>query len=330
MARKTAGSLSPGDEDGPEGKPRRSAAAHKARTTEPRVVRDARTVAKPVDWLELFPSEDVSRAPEDPAPVHQTSQFYVSASATASEFRRDPRPRSLIVPSRFVDAKKPETSLATIAPAMKRVAPPRWHARRRWHSMVRAATALRGQVTSSLKARSWRSDRGAWILGSLACLILLGPSVANRSSTTGGTIGQGDVQIAAVVPSLSPFAPSPSAASSPIHTVAEVPRPADSATVHSSAQPTPSRSATRAPASVHVTGTLIVTSEPAGAAVFMNQRYVGITPLETSVKAGSYAVIVELDQARWTDVVLVRGERVTRVQRVLQLNRFPLPISPFR
>jgi len=295
---------------------------------------------EPVNWFDLFPSEDRPQVPNPPTRINQvasTSQFHLSSSATASEFRGDAPPRSLIVPSRFVDAKKPQTSLASAAPPIKRVTSRTWPARRR-HSAAWLATALRQPARLTLKARSWQSDRGAWVLGSLVCLVLLLPSAADRTTTTRETIPQSQVPIVARSSSIQSGTPdwlvaSPSSASPVSQAKPHVSQPsrqaARSQSARSSAAAQPS--AKLAPsAGLHVIGTLVVTSEPAGASVFMNQRYVGITPLKTSVKAGSYALVLELDRARWTDVVLVRGERVTRVERLLQVNRFPLPISPFQ
>jgi hypothetical protein len=360
MARKTAGSSSPSrDADVPERKPR-SSGSLKGRTTEPRAARNARAgtpladdASPAVNWFDLFPSEDTPHVlPDEPGRVRQpanagaaerliaapASQFYLSSSATSTEFHRDVRPRSLIIPSRFVDAKPP-TSLATLVPPMTRMPSRRWPARRR-RSMVWLASYWQRPARLMLGMRDWRSERSALLLGSLACLLLLGPSVRNRPTSTIDTIVKNHAPIASateaiaspeiLIPSsslasgsssvaqpgwLAPAVLSaPSAGSRPPAVAAPPPVARTSTTVQSSAKPA-------TPARVHVIGTLVVTTEPAGAAVFMNQRYVGTTPLETSVKAGSYAVVLELGGARWTDVVLVRGERVTRLERSLQEPR---------
>ena len=67
-------------------------------------------------------------------------------------------------------------------------------------------------------------------------------------------------------------------------------------------------------------GHLIIDSEPKGAAVMINQRLVGVTPLEISpYPASSYAVWVQQDgYERWTAGVLVAADKVTRVHARLQ------------
>jgi hypothetical protein len=62
-------------------------------------------------------------------------------------------------------------------------------------------------------------------------------------------------------------------------------------------------------------GTLEVESTPAGAAVFVDQRPMGETPLQLlRVRAGSHAVRVERDgYQRWTTAVNVPASQVTRV-----------------
>jgi hypothetical protein len=63
-------------------------------------------------------------------------------------------------------------------------------------------------------------------------------------------------------------------------------------------------------------GTLAVQSEPAGAAVFVNQNYVGETPLQLPrLRAGSHVVWVQEDgYRRWTAGVTVPADRVTRIR----------------
>jgi hypothetical protein len=78
--------------------------------------------------------------------------------------------------------------------------------------------------------------------------------------------------------------------------------------------------ALRTPATRLFEGTLHVSSEPAGATVFVDRRPVGVTPLEiTKVRAGSHAVWVESEgYVRWTAAVHVRFNSVTRVEPKLQ------------
>lgn len=67
-------------------------------------------------------------------------------------------------------------------------------------------------------------------------------------------------------------------------------------------------------------GTLLVQTEPAGAAVFVNRTAVGQTPLRVpALRAGSHLVWLERDgYKRWTSVVTVPADQVTRVSARLQ------------
>lgn len=67
-------------------------------------------------------------------------------------------------------------------------------------------------------------------------------------------------------------------------------------------------------------GTLLVQTEPAGAAVFVNRTAVGQTPLRVpALRAGSHLVWLERDgYKRWTSVVTVPADQVTRVSAQLQ------------
>jgi len=67
-------------------------------------------------------------------------------------------------------------------------------------------------------------------------------------------------------------------------------------------------------------GTLEIESTPAGAAVFVDQRPVGETPLQLlRVRAGSHAVRIERDgYQRWTTAVNVPASQVTRVSARLE------------
>jgi hypothetical protein len=81
------------------------------------------------------------------------------------------------------------------------------------------------------------------------------------------------------------------------------------------------RSEPRRPVSAaRFTGHLIIDSEPRGASVMINQRLVGVTPLELSrYPASSYAVWVQQDgYDRWTSGVRVPADKVTRVHAQLQ------------
>ncbi|HKY21580.1 MAG TPA: PEGA domain-containing protein [Vicinamibacterales bacterium] len=70
-------------------------------------------------------------------------------------------------------------------------------------------------------------------------------------------------------------------------------------------------------------GHLIVDSEPPGATVLVNQRPVGVTPLDLGPHpTGSYAVWVQHEgYERWTAGVLVPASKVTRVKAELRKAR---------
>lgn len=70
-------------------------------------------------------------------------------------------------------------------------------------------------------------------------------------------------------------------------------------------------------------GTLTVESEPAGAAVFINQEFVGQTPLTLSdLRAGSRAVWVQRNgYQRWSAGVLVPADKETRLNVKLQRDQ---------
>ena len=73
-------------------------------------------------------------------------------------------------------------------------------------------------------------------------------------------------------------------------------------------------------------GVLAVESVPAGAAVFIDQQYVGDTPLDlTRIRAGSHAIRMEREgYTRWTASVVVASGKRTRLSTTLQ------PVGPFR
>jgi hypothetical protein len=76
----------------------------------------------------------------------------------------------------------------------------------------------------------------------------------------------------------------------------------------------------RGAASARFNGRLIITSEPTGATVLINQRPVGVTPLDLSrYPASSYAVWVQQEgYQRWTAGVSVPANAVTRVRAQLR------------
>jgi hypothetical protein len=90
----------------------------------------------------------------------------------------------------------------------------------------------------------------------------------------------------------------------------------------------PPRSGTRSTLSAQPTefvGALAVDSNPAGAAVFLNQRRIGVTPLELpGLQSGSHVVWIEYrGYLRWTAAVDVAADTRTRVSVKLQPDRAP-------
>jgi hypothetical protein len=71
------------------------------------------------------------------------------------------------------------------------------------------------------------------------------------------------------------------------------------------------------------TGDLAIESVPTGAAVFLNQRLVGETPLQlTPLRAGSHAIRIEHEgYERWTTSVIVPAGKQTHLSADLQLIR---------
>ena len=67
-------------------------------------------------------------------------------------------------------------------------------------------------------------------------------------------------------------------------------------------------------------GTLTIGSDRPGAHVFVNRQPVGIAPVRVrNLRAGSHLVWVEREgYRRWTRVVTVPAERVTRVEADLE------------
>lgn len=83
----------------------------------------------------------------------------------------------------------------------------------------------------------------------------------------------------------------------------------------------PARAASRiSQRQVAYVGTLSIDAAPGGGQVFINRRAAGSTPLRVdNLKAGSHLVWIErAGYRRWTQVVQVRSDRVSRVSASLQ------------
>jgi hypothetical protein len=327
------------DADVHERKRRRERAPAKRRTTQRCTMKNGRahdsvtgaTMMSPAtgDWYDLFPSEHSSQVQDDRSRVRQigsragtlfatpTSHFENSSNAIASHVRSDARPPGSIMPSLAVDARSVARNLVRLDSPTTHTTSGRLSARL-CRLMTWLRTASPRPTMLMLGTHIWPFRRGARVLGSLACLALIGLSAPIRFSASADTSAHRDFAIAAApkvgIPTVavsqssslegaaSPrdHAGSPvSAASSPRLGVADsTGTPAPRRGVRSSASVKSTWRVT-APAGVKVfVGTLVVTSTPAGATVIMNQRYVGKTPLEVSVKSGPYAVTLELDGAR--------------------------------
>ena len=70
-------------------------------------------------------------------------------------------------------------------------------------------------------------------------------------------------------------------------------------------------------------GTLLIESDPAGAAAFVNQEWVGNTPvLLKDLRAGSYVVRLEYEgYQRWSSAATVSAVRQERVKAKLERER---------
>ena len=101
------------------------------------------------------------------------------------------------------------------------------------------------------------------------------------------------------------------------------PAPAPPTPAASTLAPIPAPTATLAPAARDFVGTLTVESEPAGAAVFINQQFVGQTPVTLSdLRAGSRAVWIQSDgYQRWSAGVLVPADKETHINVKLQRDQ---------
>lgn len=72
-----------------------------------------------------------------------------------------------------------------------------------------------------------------------------------------------------------------------------------------------------------LTGGLDVDSDPSGAAVFVDRKHIGETPIQLhGLRAGSHVIWVELEgYQRWTAGVLVPADKLTPVRATLQRGR---------
>ena len=101
-----------------------------------------------------------------------------------------------------------------------------------------------------------------------------------------------------------------------------IPSEKPSATVTPASRPeaVPTRTLISAPKPLGFVGTLQIQSSPAGAAVYLNQKFMGETPLKLPrLRAGSHVLWVEQSgYERWTGGVLVPTDKITQVQVTLQ------------
>ena len=209
--------------------------------------------------------------------------------------------------------------------------------------LIRSLLAAPRRIRFNLPTRVGQSGPPLRLVGGLACLAVAALITPGFSGPPVQTAQQPDVASTTrprlAVSELDAYLPPPyertrpQAARTDASVLARVvlstafPRPTPvSLSVVKPAQTPPAQPATprpkkSTPSPVRLyEGTLVVDSEPAGAAVFIDRRRVGETPLEIpKLRAGSHAVWLEHEgYVRWTAGVLVRADRVTRVERKLE------------
>jgi hypothetical protein len=168
-------------------------------------------------------------------------------------------------------------------------------------------------------AHSRRSNLPSAVAGMLAGMAI---AVLGWMTWSSGPI---DTAAAASVPA--------TAVESPVESETPAPAPAIALASVDSAQTAtrdvPVRAASRvapvdieraAPVDIEYVGTLSIDATPAGAQVFVNRRAAGSVPLRLEkLKAGSHLVWIQRDgYRRWTQVVQVRSDRVSRVSAALE------------
>jgi hypothetical protein len=183
----------------------------------------------------------------------------------------------------------------------------RWARSRNWNSLRRLKTVrIRPEVSR------WTIRFSIFAVG--VAVGVLTPPLGNRSDTSSSQLTPSAASVLAEV------RPMPAAGNSPaaVGTALVVPPP--------SVAPAPAAPAPRLEASPRAPGhrgTLVVTSQPGGARVFVNNRLAGQTPLVmNALPAGSRAVRLSLDgYAAWSRGVSVVANQSTTISATLELNR---------
>jgi chromosome segregation ATPase len=194
----------------------------------------------------------------------------------------------------------------------------------------RPAAALRdrlaGRITMTSPLHRWQWAVGLALVlmfASLGFMTFGSHSVLPNTSDTRATGAPGGDSLQAVLPSR------------PLTFVVSAPRAPATARLPRAAGTSGGRKTTAAPQKrdvvaatapvppVAFVGVLVVDSNPGGAAVFVDRRYVGDTPLHLDgVRAGSHTIWVEhAGHPRWTASVRVAADRETQVNVNLQQDR---------
>ena len=181
----------------------------------------------------------------------------------------------------------------------------RWARSRNWNSLRRLKTVrIRREVSR------WTIRFSIFAVG--VAVGVLTPPLGNRSNTSSPLTPS-----AASVPA--EVRPMPAAGNSPVVVGTALVVPPPSVALASDA-PAPRLASPRAPGH---RGTLVVTSQPRGASVFVNNRLAGRTPLVmNALPAGSRAVRLSLDgYAAWSRGVSVVANQSTTISAKLELSR---------
>ena len=180
----------------------------------------------------------------------------------------------------------------------------RWARSRNWNSLRRLKTVrIRPEVSR------WTIRFSIFAVG--VAVGVLTPPLGNRSNTSS---------------QLTPSAASVPAEARPMPAAGNSPVAVGTALVVPPVAPAPAAPAPRLEASPRAPGhrgTLVVTSQPRGARVFVNNRLAGQTPLVMkALPAGSRAVRLSLDgYAAWSRGVSVVANQSTTISAKLELSR---------
>jgi hypothetical protein len=190
-----------------------------------------------------------------------------------------------------------------------------------WAERGAVVVRQRGLATVRLFGRNLTSlapaqDRRVWLLFAIvgASGVLAGVAIGSASSSRPVVVRTDTPRIVSVPARVLPLA-------QPLRTIpVSLTGLVPAKPVSGNAQPTGFAAKASPSVSKGFKGRLIVESEPSGATVLINQRPVGVTPLELPrYPASSYAIWVQHEgYERWTAGLLVPANKVTRVNARLQ------------